>query len=726
MGSWQILALCVVLVRAKDCEQGQGACPKTGGLDLVQVRSAVAAQELIDAEGPPHEEECEISSIAKDYYWKPPEHEFICHRRGKPDLDLDVGTVQHFHPVTGDNMTIRGYAYGRAKFKVEEFTPRGRAKPMRASFLQSVAASGVETRTAAVLMIRFLDASGNLIPSSMDTAEERKSFAIGVNNSLYGIFDHASRKTNAGTWHDCSYGKLQLQFDTDQAENDLASDVPGEGADIFYADVPIVCDTATDSNCPSNYDSTSSCSSSEYYGWPRYAFKSRPELVKSNWQHWVVIFPRDIVNCNFVGLGNVGCSSSYCYSWIPHDYSTKIQDYTHELGHNLGLAHAGIVGGSEYGDYSCAMGYCCSVRCYNAPHAYELGWITPSLELNDANFPSILTGVPLRSMSLHSDGAISITVDWVSPAVVYWVQLKTAHHYDTYMKSAWRNNVQIKQWNKGGYEISWHLKTLVEGENWTSDDGEVTVSVESIDTITTMTALLTLSRATAATTTTTAPPTTTTTAPPTTTTTAAPTTTTTAPPTTTTTAPPTTTTSTPPTTTTTAPPTTTTTAPPTTTTTTSTTTTTTTTVSTSTTTVDLCAGVTCQASDACHSAGVCNPATGLCSNPPKPDGTSCEASGPCDIATCQSGQCTVTSQEPDCCGNSLCEAGEDCNSCSSDCESKTGGGPLCGNGICETADGEDCRNCPADCAGRTNGKKSRRYCCGRDVSCSDSRCSASP
>ena len=23
-------------------------------------------------------------------------------------------------------------------------------------------------------------------------------------------------------------------------------------------------------------------------------------------------------------------------------------------------------------DHSCAMGFCCSVRCYNAPHAYEL------------------------------------------------------------------------------------------------------------------------------------------------------------------------------------------------------------------------------------------------------------------------------------------------------------------------------------------------------------------
>lgn len=36
------------------------------------------------------------------------------------------------------------------------------------------------------------------------------------------------------------------------------------------------------------------------------------------------------------------------------------------------LAHAGLFGGNEYADWSCAMGYCCTVRCYNAPHAYEL------------------------------------------------------------------------------------------------------------------------------------------------------------------------------------------------------------------------------------------------------------------------------------------------------------------------------------------------------------------
>ncbi|HMG20952.1 MAG TPA: hypothetical protein VK607_06530, partial [Kofleriaceae bacterium] len=38
---------------------------------------------------------------------------------------------------------------------------------------------------------------------------------------------------------------------------------------------------------------------------------------------------------------------------------------------------------------------------------------------------------------------------------------------------------------------------------------------------------------------------------------------------------------------------------------------------------DRCAGVTCTASDACHAAGTCDPATGTCSNPAVADGTAC-------------------------------------------------------------------------------------------------------
>jgi hypothetical protein len=46
-------------------------------------------------------------------------------------------------------------------------------------------------------------------------------------------------------------------------------------------------------------------------------------------------------------------------------------------------------------------------------------------------------------------------------------------------------------------------------------------------------------------------------------------------------------------------------------------------------TISFCAGVTCTAVDQCHSAGTCNPATGVCSNPSKANGTSCNDGNAC-------------------------------------------------------------------------------------------------
>ena len=79
------------------------------------------------------------------------------------------------------------------------------------------------------------------------------------------------------------------------------------------------------------------------------------------------------------------------------------------------------------------------------------------------------------------------------------------------------------------------------------------------------------------------------------------------------------------------------------------------------------------------------------------------------------------------CGNGICEAGEDCNSCPQDCVSGTSTGAVCGNGVCESGNGETCETCAADCAGQTGGKPSGRFCCGSadglaPDGCGDSRC----
>jgi MYXO-CTERM domain-containing protein len=53
------------------------------------------------------------------------------------------------------------------------------------------------------------------------------------------------------------------------------------------------------------------------------------------------------------------------------------------------------------------------------------------------------------------------------------------------------------------------------------------------------------------------------------------------------------------------------------------------------------AAVTCAASDQCHDAGVCNPASGACSNPTKANGAVCNDGNACTRSdTCQAGVCT--------------------------------------------------------------------------------------
>jgi cysteine-rich repeat protein len=108
----------------------------------------------------------------------------------------------------------------------------------------------------------------------------------------------------------------------------------------------------------------------------------------------------------------------------------------------------------------------------------------------------------------------------------------------------------------------------------------------------------------------------------------------------------------------------------------------------------VCAGtaVTCNPSDQCHAAGTCDPSTGTCSNPAKPDGSACSDGNSCtQTDTCQAGACTGTNPVV-CNAQDQCHVAGTCNPSTGVCSNPNKpNGTACDDGsLCTTAD--SCQN----------------------------------
>jgi hypothetical protein len=93
--------------------------------------------------------------------------------------------------------------------------------------------------------------------------------------------------------------------------------------------------------------------------------------------------------------------------------------------------------------------------------------------------------------------------------------------------------------------------------------------------------------------------------------------------------------------------------------------------------------VTCTAQDQCHTAGVCNPASGVCSNPSKADGSACTDSNACTQEdTCQAGSC-VGAKPVTCTAQDQCHTAGVCDPASGVCSNPTvPDGAVCSGGTC--------------------------------------------
>jgi hypothetical protein len=98
--------------------------------------------------------------------------------------------------------------------------------------------------------------------------------------------------------------------------------------------------------------------------------------------------------------------------------------------------------------------------------------------------------------------------------------------------------------------------------------------------------------------------------------------------------------------------------------------------------------VICSASDQCHEAGTCDPDTGLCSNPPKADGAPCDDGNPCtQTDTCQSGAC-VGGNPVVCTASDQCHVAGVCDPTTGTCSNpaKPNGAPCDDGNVCTSGD----------------------------------------
>ena len=160
----------------------------------------------------------------------------------------------------------------------------------------------------------------------------------------------------------------------------------------------------------------------------------------------------EVAACKWAGMAYMGCASrkTMCRVWIHGDASKYVDTYIHEIGHNLGLSHA-FGNGSEYGDASCAMGLCCWQRCFNAPHAEQLGWLKPLYVLNlVGTTPNIYTfDIPASRLKLNAFVRLHLKDMWVYLEYRKSYQEEGSKYVDVGLPATLSNAVNIYTTPKG-------------------------------------------------------------------------------------------------------------------------------------------------------------------------------------------------------------------------------------------------------------------------------------
>ncbi len=171
---------------------------------------------------------------------------------------------------------------------------------------------------------------------------------------------------------------------------------------------------------------------------------------------------------SWAGLGTIGGNPSW--AMIKNANATVI--YVHELGHNVGMGHAGTdfnndgVIDQAYGDNSCPMASPYAWREFNAAYKVLMGWRTASkIIANPTSGTYRLAGVEKAFATMTDKQIISISVPGSSWG--YYISFKIPVGYDASLGTTYSNKLFIHRLQNGVVGGNSRLiDTLVDNETF--------------------------------------------------------------------------------------------------------------------------------------------------------------------------------------------------------------------------------------------------------------------
>ena len=89
------------------------------------------------------------------------------------------------------------------------------------------------------------------------------------------------------------------------------------------------------------------------------------------------------------------------------------------------------------------MGYCCTPRCWNTPHAWQMGWITVQQLDGSSLAPGQTVTITMASQSASPNSGLRIVPTWAAGADPLFVGYRTKAKGDTWLADEVAGRVSI-------------------------------------------------------------------------------------------------------------------------------------------------------------------------------------------------------------------------------------------------------------------------------------------